>query len=127
MPLRSAVDDFVHVTVASVSGAWHRFVLVAQLKRGGEDYHHWGLERTHGKAPAQEAMRTAHKDVFIDLLRTPIPDLDGEISRESDPESDPRTLLPEAPALAPSDPGGGSKAHLRWLVRCLSYLRQNQP
>lgn len=127
MPLRSAIDDFVHVTLGSMSGAWRRFVLIALLKRGREDYHHWGLERTHGRDSAREAMQSAHQDVFLELLRTPIAEVAEQDAAEMDPEVDPQRLLAEASALAPSDPKGGSKAHLRWILRCLSFLRQNQP
>ena len=127
MPLRSAIDDFVHATLGAVSGAWRRFVLIALLKRGREDYHHWGLERTHGGESARKAMQSAHRDVFLELLRTPIAEVAVQDAGEMDPEVDPQQLLPEATQLAPSDPGGGSKAHLRWIVRCLSFLRQNQP
>ncbi len=126
MPLRSAIDDFVHVTLGAVSGTWRRFVTVAFLKRGRESYHHWGLERTHGKDSARDAMQSAHQEVFLDLLRTPIQEVDEQQMVDPDPEADSRKLLPEAIELAPSDPGGGSKAHLRWLLRCLSFLRQNE-
>ncbi len=127
MPLRSAIDDFVHVTLGAVSGVWRRFVLIALLKRGRENYHHWGLERTHGTDSARESMQSAHQDVFLELLRTPIAEIAEQDAGEMDPEVDPQRLLTEASALAPSDPMGGSKAHLRWIIRCLSFLRQNQP
>lgn len=126
MPLRSAIDDFVHVTLGAIPGAWRRFVLIALLKRGRKDYHHWGLERTHGRDAAREAMVSAHQDAFLELLRTPIAEVAEQDAGETDPEADPRRLLPETSALAPSDPKGGSKAHLRWILRCLSFLRQNQ-
>jgi len=101
MPLRSAVEDFVQVTLGAVSGVWQRFVVVASLKRSRPEYHHWGLERTHGKDAAQKAMQSAHQDVFLELLRTPISEVAQQSSEETDPEADPQRLLPEATALAP--------------------------
>ena len=72
MPLRSAYEDFVGVTLHAVPGAAGRLLYLRSLRDSEGSYHHWGLERTYGKEVSCQAIAQAQSDVIQKLLRSPL-------------------------------------------------------
>ncbi len=126
MTLLPATEDFVTRSLAALPGRWAKLQYVALLRQDGA-YAHWGMERIYGQAAAQRAIEQAHRDLFLEILRTPIAELwreavatareratsEGELVRE---------LADSANALVPANFGGGSARHFNSVLLALSAL-----
>ena len=131
MSLFSALEDFLKTTVSRVPGRWNKLVYVAGLQHEGR-YRHWGLERVHGEQAVQSALQELHHSLFLEVLRTPLPELfeDAEQSAsEQELEADAylRDLGTRNRSLLPADLGGGSARHLNAVLLALSRLAQGHP
>lgn len=123
MRLRSAYEDFFQRTLGALPGWWRKLTYVAGLRNAKGEYSHWGLSRTHGDDQAGRAMEKAHREVFLQVLRTPLRDLEQELkSHEEEGQGDAAGLEQAPEKLAPADPGGGSARHLSSIVSALSAL-----
>jgi hypothetical protein len=127
MTFLSASEDFLTSTLAALPGLWGKLQYLSGLR--GEDgrYEHWGLERLHGKAAVQRALGTAHADVFLKILRSPLAPLLEEArlsaaEQEMEPAAYVEELCRQGPLLLPPHPGGGSEAHFSSVLRALSKL-----
>jgi hypothetical protein len=81
VPLITATTDFLR-TLSAVPGHWGKLRYLLGLRESKEHYHHWGLERVHGREAAHNAIRESHESVVVEILRTPLRDLvdDAELS-----------------------------------------------
>ena len=122
MPLLSAAEDIKHRTLGRIAGALNRLRYLAELRRSR--YQHWGLRRTHGEEPAEEACREAHSAEFLGVLRTDLDDLVEEttIAAQASGTELESACEMEAKELIPEDTGGGSPRHLSALVFALRKL-----
>lgn len=116
MALISADEDFVVRSLACFASIMEKLFYIASLKRYDGSYDHWGLEYTFGPEASNAAIARAHKDVFLQLLETPLPHL---ASRGETPHN---SLLD----LSPADLGGGSLEHLEYVVEVLRLLHVRQ-
>ena len=131
MSLFSALEDFLKTTISRVPGRWNKLVYVAGLRQQGR-YRHWGLERAHGEQAVQHALRELHHLLFLEVLRTPLPELleDAEQSaseQELEAEAYLRELGTKDMSLLPADLGGGSARHFSAVLLALSCLVQAHP
>jgi len=118
MTLLCAFEDFLG-TVHAVPGIMARLHYLASLRDGKREYHHWGLEKTHGPREAQRAIGDTHQLIFVQLLRTPLrkvmEQLDvverGVLARQQ-----------EVKELLPNDLGGGSERHFIAVMKSVSAL-----
>ena len=129
MPYLSASEDVLSTTVASLPGAWGKLHYLSGLRTENGEYDHWGLTRLHGKAAVQRAFREAHRDVFLEILRTPLAPLFEEvILSAADQEMDAVTYISRLSArwqaLLPPDRAGGLEAHFSSVLKALSKLAQ---
>ena len=127
MPYLSASEDVLSATVASLPGAWGKLHYLSGLRTENGEYDHWGLTRLHGKAAVQRAFREAHRDVFLEILRTPLaPLLEEVILSAADQEMDAVAYVSELSrrwqALLPPDLAGGLEAHFSSVLKALSKL-----
>ncbi len=129
MAYLSASEDVLATTLASLPGAWGKLHYLSGLRTEDGDYDHWGLTRLHGKAAVQRALQEAHRDVFLEILRTPLAPLleEAELSA-ADLELDPLSYFSQLSArwraLLPPDLAGGMEAHFSSVLKSLSKLAQ---
>ncbi len=129
MAYLSASEDVLATTLASLPGAWGKLHYFSGLRTEAGDYDHWGLTRLHGQAAVQRALREAHRDVFLEILRTPLaPLLEEAILSAADQELDAVSYLSQLSvrwqALLPPDLGGGVETHFSSVLKTLSQLAQ---
>ena len=128
MPLQSALEDLLGTTLAGVVGIVGKMQYVASLRdaRSG-NYSHWGLSRAHGDLAAQQALAEAHRQLFLKMLRTPLPILRDDVMLSSGALQMTASEYMEKfrgymPALLPQDLGGGSAQHFSSVLQALSIL-----
>jgi hypothetical protein len=124
----SAFEDFVVRTLAMLSGPLSRLAYLGTL-RSGAQYQHWGLARAYGDAAAAAAISEAHTQVWLEVLRTPVRKLVGELETASNAitlaqAADWRN---QAPTLTPANLGGGSQRHFHSILLALSLLSRSTP
>jgi hypothetical protein len=127
MTLLSASEDFLTTTLAALPGVWGKLQYVSGLRNEEGRYHHWGLARLHGEAAVQRALGAAHRDVFLEILRTPLaPLLEEAVLSAADREVDAATYLSQLSTgwreLLPLEPAGGTEAHFSSVLTALSKL-----
>ncbi len=120
MTLLNAAEDFRKRTLAHISGSLARLRYLGELRSQGHS--HWGLEQKHGAEAAGSAVRESHTEGFVEVLRTDLDELVEEFPSQEETLLSPGGKLPEARALEPENPGGGSRRHLRGLMYALSKV-----
>lgn len=129
MQLKTALGDFVKTTLASVPGFWQKLMYLGELRRGHAEYDHWGMKRRYGAPASVSAMGSAHTEVFLSILRTPVKTLlsDLRASAEQQQRSEKEyleSLREQRAELVPADDGGGSAPHFDLTVGALHSLIQ---
>jgi hypothetical protein len=127
MTLKSAYEDLRQRTVERIPGTWGRLKYVAGLRSSEGDYAHWGLERVHGTAAAQDAFREVHRTLVKGILRTRLSALQGELGQSSQaegisPASYVSTLRGSLNQLLPSGCPKESQLHLLSVLEALTIL-----
>jgi hypothetical protein len=115
MKILSALEDFMLHTIAAVPGTWNRLRFTAGLRGRSGEYEHWGMTRTYGADAAQQAMRSAHQEVFLEVLRTPLSELFEELHGPGSEEIDAALSR----ALAPEGVDDFYALHLAWICESL--------
>ncbi len=127
MTLFSAFEDFVLRTLGALPATWSKLVYVAGLRAKEGGYKHWGMERTHGVEAARQALPHAHRELFLEVLRTPTAVLLEDARRSAAEQQQPADafvadLNVRRDQLVPRDPGGGSREHFSLVLGALSSL-----
>lgn len=127
MTLKSAYDDLRQRTIARIPGIWGKLKYIAGSRSAKGGYVHWGLERVHGPAAAQDAFTEIHKTLVKTILQTRLSALreDLEQSSEADaisPKSYASTLLRNLHQLLPSGSPREAELHLSSVLETLSTL-----
>jgi hypothetical protein len=132
MLLRSPEDDFVLNTLAAVPGVLGRLEYLAGLRTRQGAYCHWGLEQAHGEAAAAQAIARAHTQVWLQLLRTPLPVLLQELRQMQDQNrvlsslQYLRGLAAQVNEMVPEARKGGSLRHFNSILSTLAALCRAQ-
>ena len=121
MTLLSAYEDFVVRTLAPLPGLLARLVYLGSLRSEAGDYRHWGMSRAYGDGSASEALAQAHTEVWLEVLRTPIPALFAETQ---DLAMGSETWRGQCERMTPPDVSGGTKRHFNSVLLALSLLSQ---
>jgi hypothetical protein len=127
MTLKSAYDDLRQRTIARIPGILGKLQYLAGLRSAQGGYMHWGLERSHGTAAAQDAFKAVHKTLVKTILQTRLSALrkDLEQSSEADatnPKSYASRLIGNLDQLLPSDSPREAQLHLSSVLETLSLL-----
>jgi hypothetical protein len=124
MTLLSAGEDFQTRTLASFDSPLERLVYLARTRDQAGHYRHWGMSKAYGEKAAAAAMAEAHSQVWIEVLRTPIPQLSGHL--EEMDGSQRGALVAELRRLrqqsCPADLQGGSVRHFSSVLLVLETL-----
>jgi len=131
MPLYSPLDDFMERTVAHIPGLLPKLEYLSALRAADGGYEHWGMMRVFGDEAAQQAIKHAHCDLFLRVLRTPMRELleDAQAAAErSDVAAEiyVNGLNAAGERLLPEKLGGGSARHFNSVLETLSYLVRNR-
>lgn len=135
MRVVSAFEDFLGRSVRAVNGAFERLRFLAEIRRDGNKYEHWGMTSTYGEEKANRAMSEAHTQTWLEVLRTPIDNLEKDVVRspgaqQLGPEEYVRQLSVEEKTV-PAEIAGGSKRHFSFVLKTLNLLvrraRSNHP
>jgi hypothetical protein len=123
----SPADDFSGKTLAAIPGTLGKLQYVAGLRQESGVYVHWGMSRSHGEAAANQAIAAAHAQLFIEILRTPLSHLVGDLrSMASQHATEARqliqALMEQRELLVPQKLNGGSLRHFNSVLRALSVL-----
>jgi hypothetical protein len=116
----AVASDFEKNSLGRISTIWARVKFVASL-REGTTYLHWGLSRTYDERAVADALSDAHRLCFLELLRASAEVLQGEAEfaakeDQTDVAEYTRRMWEARDIMVPLDPGGGSPAHLEWIL-----------
>lgn len=125
--ISSPFEDFSGTTLAAIPGVLGKLRYLAELREDDGEYHHWGMERRHGKTAANDAIAGSHSEIFGEILRTPLEGLWMEAcelaSRQScTPTQLAQEMLRIVQRMTPRDLRGGGKRHFSLVLRVLSAL-----
>jgi hypothetical protein len=81
MTLLSASEDLRYRTLGAFPGPLEKLAYLARLRDDAGQYRHWGMSRTYGEQAAAAAMAEVHAQVWIEVLRTPVPELLRQLGR----------------------------------------------
>jgi hypothetical protein len=131
MALKSAYDDLRQRTLGKIEGLWGKLCYFADRRSPEGGYEHWGFERVHGTAAAQETFARAHELVLGDILRARISLLQEDLEHCSqaegiNPASYVLKLTASQSRLLPSDCPQMTKLHLVSVLKTLSILETRQ-
>jgi hypothetical protein len=118
MPLFTAFEDFTNRTLNAFPSALQKLHFVSSLRTHEGKYSHWGMKRTFGRDRANEAIDRAHRELAIEILDTPIPQLHAAVASIGLPSHG------TAEELGPNDWNGGAKEHLDYILTSLTLLDQ---
>ena len=124
MTFLSADEDFQERTLATLPGALEKLAYLASLRSEAGEYRHWGMSRIYGDRAADAAMSQAHTRVWLDLLRTPIPELLRQLTAMK--TADARVVMNEIRdyrrLACPADLSGGGVRHFNSILLALESL-----
>jgi len=130
---KSAFEDFLRLTLQAVSGYWQKMLYLTSLRREGKssEYEHWGLARRYGKQASSDAVKAAHSDVFLGVLRSPLRTLEEDAKQAATPLNVPAAdyvedLWKQRDTLLPDELHGGTQRHFDLVLRTLRALLRSQ-
>jgi hypothetical protein len=128
MLLLSAVEDFVTRSLAAVPGRLGKLIYLSTLRKSGQ-YFHWGLIRSHGSLSATKAMAETHTSLWLEVLRTPLPQLNTEMKTWTENgklNERKKKWLEDVKGLMPENRAGGTQRHFSSVLLALSQLSKAQ-
>lgn len=126
MTFLSASEDLRYRTLGAFEGALEKLAYLARLRDEAGQYRHWGMSRTYGEQAAT-ALAEAHTQVWIEVLRTPIPELLRQLGGM---ETTARAAVMEEVKnyrrlSCPADLSGGAVRHFNSVLLALECLSRS--
>ncbi len=113
-----------------MEGVWQRLEFLAGLRVGKKQYEHWGMSATYGEEKANKAISEAHTSVFLDTLRTPVPDLYEQATRTEAAKDggvgNYAERLSKNENVVPAELAGGSAQHFSLVLKMLKLLSRSR-
>lgn len=127
MARKSAYDDLLQTTLGRVAGLWGKLSYLAGLRSAEGGYKHWGFERVHGPATAQDTFAQAHQSLIGKTLRSRLKLLRDDLAQSSgaagvSPASYVSRLTEGLHQLLPSGCPKRTELHLVSILKTLSIL-----
>lgn len=124
-----AIEDFKQRTLTALPTLLEKLAYICSLQTPRGTYNHWGMARTYGHEPAQQAVYTAHLEASWELVRLPLREIyrDYEQGLLRSQVFPPESLVLNAP-LSAAEPL--LSAHLRLLrdsVQAVALQEQSGP
>jgi hypothetical protein len=123
------MQDVQDRTLRAVTGLLAKLQYLVSLRTQDGTYSHWGLERVHGEAATQNALKDAHRGVVSSILRTQLRNLFRDLQETSGSEKETADLLDHlqaSPQIIPPKPGAGTERHLNSVLHALARLVKHQ-
>lgn len=119
-------EDFKNYTLQALPTLVEKLAYISALQNQDGSYTHWGLSRSFGDQKTQKAIRAAHSELLLELLRRPINSLHAELSsvRDSQPEGLKSGLMKLS---APSTHDALLSVHLRLVHESLVAVEAQAP
>jgi hypothetical protein len=129
--LRSAFEDFEEKTLSAVPGLLGKLRYIVLLHNDRGAYSHWGLAKIHGSDTAERAIRSSHRTLVTQILRTPLRELADDLQQSAisaDVKEFEFLSTLEAPMNddLPAQNFRASEKHFTSVLRTLSALAQNR-
>jgi hypothetical protein len=129
-PRLSAFEDFMQRTMSVLQGVWSKLNYIRELRESGSTYEHWGLAQLHGKRAAGEVIGDIHSELYLQLLRTPLPDLLEQLKMSAEdcdcsPSQLAEKLDQQREKITPKDLRGGAPEHLESVLITTRFLAKN--
>lgn len=122
-----AAENFKARTLNALPTLLERLAYVCSLQIPDGGYRHWGLSRTYGMKPAQEAIHLSHTELAVELVHSPLQELYEEYKNAMGREDGPCVLKAESFVLnAPVSDDGLLDAHLRLLQDSVKALARQE-
>ena len=122
MVLLSCVEDLCVRTLSAIPSVFAKLAYLSDLRTAGR-YFHWGLARRYGKDAAEEALAQVHTELWIEVLRTPTPQLYGAFCDYlASSDRPPEDWYARHNDVIPSSVGGGNKLHFAAVALTLAEL-----
>ncbi len=122
-----AAENFKTRTLSALPTLLERLAYVCSLQLPEGGYRHWGLSRTYGMKPAQEAIQISHAELAAQLVHSPLQELYEEYKNAIGREDGPGVLRAESFVLnAPASDDGLLDAHLRLLEDSMKALARQE-
>ena len=132
MTRKSALEDLKGTTLEAISGLLGKLSYLASLRRAHRRHQHWGMEFVHGPESAQRALKTAHVEIVMQVLRTPLESLEKDLDESSrgvevDAQAYVRQLCDRLEDLLPGEGEDSAAArHLNSVLLALSSLEKHR-
>jgi hypothetical protein len=127
MTISNPISDFSRNTLGGLRSLWAKLAYMAGLRDSSGSYHHWGMEQKYGEESAREAIRTLHRQVTVEMMRTPTAELWQQLADElSDPsltDADYEELLQRTKELLPAGSTPATEEHFTLLIHVMNALR----
>lgn len=118
--LLKVVEDFKKYTLQALPTMVEKLAYISSLQNEQGRYNHWGLSRIFGDNRAQNAIKTAHSELALQLIRAPIRNLYSEYQSAVEQSRQADLLQPESFVLrAPANDDELLSAHLRLVQESL--------
>lgn len=122
-----AAENFRERTLSALPTLLERLAYICSLQMADGQYRHWGLTRTFGSRPAQDAIRAAHSEMAVAVVQSPIRELYREFREAVGRQSGPEVINPESFVLkAPVSDDVLLSAHLRLLRDSVQALARQE-
>ncbi len=122
-----AAENFKTRTLSALPTLLERLAYICSLQLPDGGYRHWGLSRTYGTKPAQEAIQISHAELAAQLVHSPLQELYEEYKNAIGREDGPGVLRAESFVLnAPVSDDGLLDAHLRLLEDSMKALARQE-
>ena len=127
MEVKSAYQDLRERTLDRITWLWGKLTYVAGRRSADGTYQHWGFERTHGAAAAQETFARAHHSLIETILQTRVRLLRDDLEQASSAAgTSPVSYVSKLPltqrGLLPSNCQKATELHLISILKILSLL-----
>lgn len=122
-----AAENFKQRTLSAVPTLLERLAYICSLQTTDGQYRHWGLTRTFGSRPAQEAIRSAHSELATAAVQSPVREIYREFQEAVRREGGPEVINPQSLILnAPLNDDVLLSAHLRLLRDSVQALAHQE-
>ena len=133
MAVNSAYEDLRERTLGRIAGMWGKLTYLADRRSADGSYQHWGFERAHGTAIAQDTFDRVHRSVIETILQTRLRALREDLEQTSaaggtSPVSYVSKLSGGMRRLLPSGCPKVTEIHLTSILKILAILEaRSQP
>ena len=129
-PRLTAFEDFMLRTMDVLQGVWSKLNYIRELRAPDGSYEHWGLARIHGEETTHAMIADVHSELYLQLLRTPLPELLEQLHLSAD-DADcsaaqlARQLRESTGKITPQDLRGGAPEHLKAVLLIADLLSKH--